>query len=81
MELGALVGAVPRKNVVRMKPEPGDVVILVGGRTGRDGCGGATRLFQGARCGASDMWGRSAERATLHLKEYSKAVQSAGSAG
>jgi len=42
MELGALVGAAPRRNVVRMKPEPGDVVILVGGRTGRDGCGGAT---------------------------------------
>ncbi|NLH95816.1 MAG: phosphoribosylformylglycinamidine synthase, partial [Clostridiaceae bacterium] len=42
MELGALIGAVPRENVVRAKPEPGDVVILVGGRTGRDGCGGAT---------------------------------------
>ena len=42
MELGAMVGATPRRNVVRMRPEPGDVVILVGGRTGRDGCGGAT---------------------------------------
>ncbi len=42
MELGAVIGAAPRHNVVRGKPEPGDVVILLGGRTGRDGCGGAT---------------------------------------
>jgi len=42
MELGAVIGAAPRRNVVRGKPEPGDVVILLGGRTGRDGCGGAT---------------------------------------
>lgn len=42
MEIGAVIGAAPRRNVVRQKPVPGDVVILVGGRTGRDGCGGAT---------------------------------------
>ncbi len=42
LEIGALVGAAPKKNVVRKKPTPGDVVILLGGRTGRDGCGGAT---------------------------------------
>ena len=42
MELGAVIGAVPRENVVREKPVPGDLVLLVGGRTGRDGCGGAT---------------------------------------
>ncbi|NMA68516.1 MAG: phosphoribosylformylglycinamidine synthase [Desulfitobacterium sp.] len=42
MELGAVVAAAPRKNVVRHTPQPGDVVVLVGGRTGRDGCGGAT---------------------------------------
>jgi len=42
MEIGAVIGAVPRKNVRRESPAPGDVVILVGGRTGRDGCGGAT---------------------------------------
>lgn len=42
MEIGALVGAAPSKNVVREVPEPGDIVILLGGRTGRDGCGGAT---------------------------------------
>src|SRR5690554_712814 len=37
MEIGALVAAAPRSSVVRMKPEAGDIVILVGGRTGRDG--------------------------------------------
>jgi phosphoribosylformylglycinamidine synthase (EC 6.3.5.3) len=42
MEIGAVVGAAPKSSVVRMKPEPGDIVILLGGRTGRDGCGGAT---------------------------------------
>lgn len=42
MEIGAVIGAAPRGNVVRIKPQPGDVVILLGGRTGRDGCGGAT---------------------------------------
>ena len=42
MELGAVVGAVPARQVVRVRPEPGDVVILLGGRTGRDGIGGAT---------------------------------------
>jgi len=42
MEIGAVIGAAPRANVVRQAPVPGDVVILLGGRTGRDGCGGAT---------------------------------------
>ncbi len=42
MEIGAVIGAAPKKNVVREIPSPGDVIILVGGRTGRDGCGGAT---------------------------------------
>ena len=42
MEIGAVLGAVPEENVRREEPAPGDVVILLGGRTGRDGCGGAT---------------------------------------
>ncbi len=42
MEIGALIGAAPAKNVVRERPIPGDLIILLGGRTGRDGCGGAT---------------------------------------
>jgi phosphoribosylformylglycinamidine synthase len=42
MELGAVIAAAPRTNVVRHVPAPGDVVLLIGGKTGRDGCGGAT---------------------------------------
>ena len=42
MEVGAVVGAAPASNVIRKTPEPGDVIILLGGKTGRDGCGGAT---------------------------------------
>ena len=42
LEVGAVVGAAPADNVVRERPAPGDVVILLGGRTGRDGIGGAT---------------------------------------
>lgn len=42
MELGAVIGAAPRENVIRSQPLAGDLVILLGGRTGRDGCGGAT---------------------------------------
>jgi phosphoribosylformylglycinamidine synthase len=42
LEIGAVIGAAPRQNVVRERPRSGDVVILIGGRTGRDGIGGAT---------------------------------------
>lgn len=42
MEIGAVMGAAPRKNVIRENSDPGDRIILMGGRTGRDGCGGAT---------------------------------------
>lgn len=42
MEIGAVIAAAPKKNVVRKRPEPNDLIILLGGRTGRDGCGGAT---------------------------------------
>ncbi len=42
LEIGAVIGAAPEENVRRECPQPGDVVILLGGRTGRDGCGGAT---------------------------------------
>ena len=42
MEIGAVMGAAPRRNVIRETSDPGDIIILLGGRTGRDGCGGAT---------------------------------------
>ncbi len=42
MEIGAVLGAAPRRAVQRLTSDPGDIIILLGGRTGRDGCGGAT---------------------------------------
>ncbi|MCR5213657.1 MAG: phosphoribosylformylglycinamidine synthase [Eubacterium sp.] len=42
MEIGAVIGAAPKDNVMRLTSDPGDIIILLGGRTGRDGCGGAT---------------------------------------
>lgn len=42
MEIGAVMGAAPRRSVIRENSDPGDIIILLGGRTGRDGCGGAT---------------------------------------
>ncbi|MDO4287944.1 MAG: phosphoribosylformylglycinamidine synthase [Eubacterium sp.] len=42
MEVGAVMAAVPKENVRRERPEAGDIILLVGGKTGRDGCGGAT---------------------------------------
>ena len=42
MEIGAVVGASPKENVIREVPQEGDIIVLLGGRTGRDGCGGAT---------------------------------------
>ena len=42
MEIGAVMGAAPRRAVKRLTSDPGDMIILLGGRTGRDGCGGAT---------------------------------------
>ena len=42
MEIGAVIAAVPKEHVIRKRPEKGDIIILLGGKTGRDGCGGAT---------------------------------------
>lgn len=42
MEVGAVIATAPKENVIRKRPETGDVIILLGGKTGRDGCGGAT---------------------------------------
>jgi len=42
LEIGAVIAAAPKKNVVRGKPEDKDIIVLIGGKTGRDGCGGAT---------------------------------------
>ena len=71
MEIGAVVGAVPAENVRRECPAPGDVVILLGGRTGRDGCGGATgsskshTLDSLESCGAEVQKGNAPEERKL----------------
>ena len=71
MEIGAVVAAAPAKNVRRECPDPGDVVILLGGRTGRDGCGGATgsskshNLQSLESCGAEVQKGNAPEERKL----------------
>ena len=71
MEIGAVIGAVPESHVRRSCPEPGDVVILMGGSTGRDGCGGATGSSQAhdahslESCGAEVQKGNAPEERKL----------------
>lgn len=71
LEIGAVTGAVPARNVVRETPAPGDVVILLGGRTGRDGCGGATGSSKAhsaeslTTCGAEVQKGNAPEERKL----------------
>ena len=71
MEIGAVIAAAPEENVRRECPDPGDVVILLGGRTGRDGCGGATgsskkhTLTSLETCGAEVQKGNATEERKL----------------
>ncbi|MCI5662453.1 MAG: phosphoribosylformylglycinamidine synthase [Clostridia bacterium] len=71
MEIGAVVGATPEKNVRREVPASGDVVLLLGGRTGRDGCGGATGSSKShnasslSTCGAEVQKGNAPEERKL----------------
>ncbi len=71
MEIGAVIGAAPQENVRREVPASGDYVVLLGGRTGRDGCGGATgsskkhTLESLATCGAEVQKGNAPEERKL----------------
>ena len=71
LEIGAVVGAAPAKNVRREVPAPGDIIVLLGGRTGRDGCGGATgsskshKLSSLEQCGAEVQKGNAPEERKL----------------
>ncbi len=71
MEIGAVIAAAPAKNVRRERPKDGDIVILLGGRTGRDGCGGATgsskshTLDSLESCGAEVQKGNAPEERKL----------------
>ena len=66
MELGALVGAAPVENVIRKKPQNGDVVILLGGRTGRDGIGGATGSSKSHDTVSIETCGTDVQRGNAH---------------
>ncbi len=71
MEIGAVIAAAPEKNVRRERPTDGDIIILLGGRTGRDGCGGATgsskshNLKSLENCGAEVQKGNAPEERKL----------------
>ena len=71
MEIGAVIAAAPAENVRRERPDPGDIVILLGGKTGRDGCGGATgsskshTLESIENCGAEVQKGNAPEERKL----------------
>ena len=71
MEIGAVIGAAPTENIIREVPSPGDKVILLGGKTGRDGCGGATgsskshKLTSLESCGAEVQKGNAPEERKL----------------
>ncbi len=85
MEIGAVIAAAPAENVRRERPEPGDIVILLGGRTGRDGCGGATgsskshSLSSLESCGAEVQKGNAPEERKLQRlfrnKEASRLIK------
>ncbi len=62
LEIGAVMGAAPRKNVIRENSDPGDKIILLGGRTGRDGCGGATGSSKAHNTASIDTCGAEVQK-------------------
>ena len=62
MEIGAVMGAAPRKDVIRETSDPGDIIILLGGRTGRDGIGGATGSSKVHTAGSIEVCGAEVQK-------------------
>ncbi|MCD8301044.1 MAG: phosphoribosylformylglycinamidine synthase [Clostridiales bacterium] len=62
MEIGAVMGAAPRRAVQRLSSDPGDIIILLGGRTGRDGCGGATGSSKAHNTASIDTCGAEVQK-------------------
>ncbi|MDM8533997.1 phosphoribosylformylglycinamidine synthase [Clostridiaceae bacterium HSG29] len=91
MEVGAVVGATPKKDVNRMKPLKGDLILLLGGKTGRDGCGGATGSSKKHSeksillSGAEVQKGNAPEERKLQrlyrISEFSKAIKKSNDFG
>ncbi|MCL2061823.1 MAG: phosphoribosylformylglycinamidine synthase [Firmicutes bacterium] len=67
MEAGFLTGAAPAKNIIKEKPAAGDVVLLIGGNTGRDGCGGATGSSRTQSADALDVLGAEVQKGTAYI--------------
>ncbi len=68
MEIGAVVGATPASHVRRECPAPGDVIVLLGGRTGRDGCGGATGSSKAHNLGSLDHCGAEVQKGNAPIE-------------
>lgn len=91
MEVGAVVGASPKKDVTRKSPEKGDLILLLGGKTGRDGCGGATGSSKKhseesiLTSGAEVQKGNAPEERKLQrlyrISEFSKAIKKSNDFG
>jgi len=91
MEVGAVVGATPRKDVTRKSPKKGDLILLLGGKTGRDGCGGATGSSKKhseasiLTSGAEVQKGNAPEERKLQrlyrISEFSKAIKKSNDFG
>ncbi|HEY8443746.1 MAG TPA: phosphoribosylformylglycinamidine synthase [Clostridia bacterium] len=70
MEAGFVVGAAPASNIVRKTPEPGDIVVLLGGETGRDGIGGATGSSKAHTANIVDVAGAEVQKGNALLERY-----------
>lgn len=75
MEIGAVIGASPKENVIREVPTPGDIIVLLGGATGRDGCGGATGSSKAHTEQSIETCGAEVQRVTLRRRENPEIVQ------
>ena len=80
LEIGAVIGAAPAACVRRETPAPGDLIILLGGRTGRDGMGGATGSSKSHTVASLEACAPRFKRATRPRKESSSAVSSGSGA-
>ena len=69
MEIGAVMAAAPRSNVIRETSDPGDIIILLGGRTGRDGCGGATGSSKAHNSQSIDTCGAEVQKGMRRQRE------------
>ncbi len=71
MEIGAVMGAAPRRAVQRLNSDPGDKIILLGGRTGRDGIGGATGSSKAHNTKSTSVCGAEVQKRVMHLQRES----------